>query len=68
MLDTVRARVDHSRPKDKHSGIMSYDFGLAKNDYEWKTKGPQRNLYNIEEARRFEVAKANNRLPEELVN
>ena len=47
---------------------MSYDFGIAKNDYEWKTKGPQRNLYNIQEAKRFEIAKANNRLPEELVN
>ena len=40
-------------------GLQEYDFGIPENDYEWKTKGANRLLYNLMEKDRFERLKVN---------
>lgn len=49
-------------------GIQPYDFGVAENDWDWKSKGAARLLYNLVETDRFERLKVNNMLPERLLD
>ena len=60
-MDTMpqAARVHHQGPKNRFDGLQVFDFGIAENDYEWKTKGAPRLLYNINEKERFEILKVN---------
>ena len=48
--------------------MQPYDFGVANNEYEWKSKGAARLLYTLVEKDRFERLKANNLLPERLLD
>ena len=39
--------------------MQPYDFGIPETDYEWKSKGANRLLYNLMEKDRFERIKVN---------
>ena len=55
------------RAKDKQSGIQPYDFGMPKNDYDWKSVGAQRLMYHLVESDRFERLKVNGLLPDHVI-
>ena len=61
------SRVDHKRPKGRFDEMQMFDFGIPENDYEWKTKGANRLLYNLMEQDRFARLKVNQKLPDHLM-
>ena len=63
----IGARVNSLRPVDKiKEGLQPYDFGFAANDYEWKTAGAQRLMYNLVEKDKFDRLKINGSLPDHV--